>query len=548
MENQCTFCLHTCHYCLQNIFNLEIQAHLNVCECLPLDCVNQCGLRILRKEMFSHITDDCFNTLVPCQYINIGCNYKEMRKYTDAHAKTSAQNHLSLALTKLTLLEKNFDSTEKEKEEMKQQLLKLKRLKDTKTQKHVEALVEQIYSSVRNQSFVQLFISFCKKCSTKELRIGFLLLSIVILLIKVFHSFLQEYPFWITKVYLVFCFIENNAGDIHKLKNKKTVFSIIFWSIVVLSICVIDNCLRGYLIWSFGIICTICVINGLIKDIQTPQDKNKVFDTKLWLIVVITVCFIDNYLRGYPIWIIGITVLCISITDTHTPEDKETVFDILLSSIVILTICVIDNFLQGYPVWIIGIIMAVCVIDNICKEMYISKVEDMNFRIIFYSTAFLKLCFFDYCLRGYPFWMNGAFFYCIIIWGNPVTDKIITKQRSHAIIFWFILILTTCVFDRYLQGYPIWMFGIILIAAIAIESIYGDTEKEIQKVFNVTFCSLIMLTICVIDNYLQGFLIWTTGSFVTIYCINDKCNGGQNSLYFNFNINTFLVKVVKLVC
>ncbi|XP_065679611.1 TNF receptor-associated factor 4 isoform X3 [Hydra vulgaris] len=53
-----------------------INAHFENCNCFPVDCVNQCGLSILRKEMPSHIANYCAFSLIPCQYFNIGCNFQ----------------------------------------------------------------------------------------------------------------------------------------------------------------------------------------------------------------------------------------------------------------------------------------------------------------------------------------------------------------------------------------------------------------------------------------------------------------------------------------
>ncbi|XP_065659845.1 TNF receptor-associated factor 6-A-like isoform X2 [Hydra vulgaris] len=88
-----------------------INIHEEKCECLPLCCVNQCGIKILRKEMSSHITDSCANTIIPCQYLNIGCKFKGMRKEHKTHADSSMQTHLSLAVSKLDALENKITLT-----------------------------------------------------------------------------------------------------------------------------------------------------------------------------------------------------------------------------------------------------------------------------------------------------------------------------------------------------------------------------------------------------------------------------------------------------
>ncbi|XP_065659295.1 TNF receptor-associated factor 6-like isoform X3 [Hydra vulgaris] len=88
-----------------------INIHEEKCEYLPLCCVNQCGMKILRKEMSSHITDSCDNTIIPCQYLNIGCKFKGMRKEHETHADSSMQAHLSLAISKLDALENKITLT-----------------------------------------------------------------------------------------------------------------------------------------------------------------------------------------------------------------------------------------------------------------------------------------------------------------------------------------------------------------------------------------------------------------------------------------------------
>ncbi|XP_047143198.1 TNF receptor-associated factor 6-A isoform X5 [Hydra vulgaris] len=77
MEKHCIYRLVTCHHCKQKIIFSEMQIHEENCECLPLCCVNQCGMKIMRNEMSSHITNICANEILPCQYLNIGCKFKK---------------------------------------------------------------------------------------------------------------------------------------------------------------------------------------------------------------------------------------------------------------------------------------------------------------------------------------------------------------------------------------------------------------------------------------------------------------------------------------
>nr|XP_047143126.1 TNF receptor-associated factor 5-like isoform X2 [Hydra vulgaris] len=111
MEKHCIYRLVTCRYCEQKIVFCNNQSHEENCECLPLCCVNQCGMKILRKKMSSHITDSCANTIIPCQYLNIGCKFKGMRKEHETHANSSMQNHLSMAISKLDAIENKITLT-----------------------------------------------------------------------------------------------------------------------------------------------------------------------------------------------------------------------------------------------------------------------------------------------------------------------------------------------------------------------------------------------------------------------------------------------------
>ncbi|XP_065674987.1 TNF receptor-associated factor 3-like isoform X2 [Hydra vulgaris] len=116
METKCIYRLITCQHCNQKIFFCNKQTHLETCECLPTYCENQCGMKILLKEKSSHIINSCANTIVSCQYLSIGCNFKGMKKEQDSHNNSSIQNHFSMAISKVSALENKILLNEKEME------------------------------------------------------------------------------------------------------------------------------------------------------------------------------------------------------------------------------------------------------------------------------------------------------------------------------------------------------------------------------------------------------------------------------------------------
>nr|XP_047137864.1 TNF receptor-associated factor 5-like isoform X5 [Hydra vulgaris] len=152
METKCIYRLVTCQHCNQKIPFCEKQAHEEYCKCLPLYCVNQCGMKILREEMLSHIHGSCANTIVPCQYFHIGCNFKGMRKEQDTHASSSTQDDLPIAITKVADLETKIMLIEQETERkiafLKYEMMEKINLVGQKTEQ-VYGMVLPSYDEVR---------------------------------------------------------------------------------------------------------------------------------------------------------------------------------------------------------------------------------------------------------------------------------------------------------------------------------------------------------------------------------------------------------------
>ncbi len=53
----------------------------------------------MRKAMFDHVTKECEDVEVPCEYINVGCCKLILRKNMKNHMETKMTNHMSLLLS-----------------------------------------------------------------------------------------------------------------------------------------------------------------------------------------------------------------------------------------------------------------------------------------------------------------------------------------------------------------------------------------------------------------------------------------------------------------
>lgn len=95
--------------------------HLEECPKLPLPCPNKCAIgNVLRGEMETH-RKECPLEVVNCEYYNVGCKERMMRKELAKHESEMVKNHL--LLTKASLVE-TLQSVEAKQQEQANQYLK----------------------------------------------------------------------------------------------------------------------------------------------------------------------------------------------------------------------------------------------------------------------------------------------------------------------------------------------------------------------------------------------------------------------------------------
>ena len=72
-ENECQHRTVICDYCGTTLRYIELENHHNACLEFPLVCPNECQRR-MRKELESHIEEECPKTLIACPYKEMGCD------------------------------------------------------------------------------------------------------------------------------------------------------------------------------------------------------------------------------------------------------------------------------------------------------------------------------------------------------------------------------------------------------------------------------------------------------------------------------------------
>ncbi|XP_011408938.2 PREDICTED: TNF receptor-associated factor 5-like [Amphimedon queenslandica] len=103
LTNNCPKRIVSCQYCNKRSTHKLIVSlsHLTECPDLPIQCSNEgCNEKIPRRSLASH-NETCPKAIVPCEYNTVGCNKKMKREEQDNHNEKSIMTHLQLTKEQL---------------------------------------------------------------------------------------------------------------------------------------------------------------------------------------------------------------------------------------------------------------------------------------------------------------------------------------------------------------------------------------------------------------------------------------------------------------
>ncbi len=128
--NKCLKREHFCRYCSHKASFEEIEdQHIDVCEYVPLQCPNRCGVTCEREHMEGHLKT-CPLQEISCEFSSVGCKEEFKREDQEKHNKENIQQHLSLVLEchrktedeKLEAQRKKLEAQEKKLEAQEKKL------------------------------------------------------------------------------------------------------------------------------------------------------------------------------------------------------------------------------------------------------------------------------------------------------------------------------------------------------------------------------------------------------------------------------------------
>uniref|UniRef100_A0A1B6FZK8 TNF receptor-associated factor 4 n=1 Tax=Cuerna arida TaxID=1464854 RepID=A0A1B6FZK8_9HEMI len=97
-SNECSKRLVNCRYCTLSYVADTLQTHHAACARAPVPCPNRCEMAVVpREDLDSHLQDQCASLLAPCVFKEAGCRFKGLRGAAmERHLEDSSQQHLVL--------------------------------------------------------------------------------------------------------------------------------------------------------------------------------------------------------------------------------------------------------------------------------------------------------------------------------------------------------------------------------------------------------------------------------------------------------------------
>ena len=115
-ENECLHRIVNCEYCGATLLQKELENHYKSCLEFPLFCPNKCQRSLKRKELESHIEEECPNTFVACPYKEMGCDVLTKRCEIKQHEKLFESNHLEITVIYYSDKVKSMETLFKDKD------------------------------------------------------------------------------------------------------------------------------------------------------------------------------------------------------------------------------------------------------------------------------------------------------------------------------------------------------------------------------------------------------------------------------------------------
>lgn len=109
ISNHCIKRIEYCSHCkLETTYDLMTD-HLKVCDKVPVSCPRDCKENLLRGDLQKH-NEVCPNMVVKCPFFEAGCTKVLPRKELDCHIETASTAHLLKFMASYNVLKADYEA------------------------------------------------------------------------------------------------------------------------------------------------------------------------------------------------------------------------------------------------------------------------------------------------------------------------------------------------------------------------------------------------------------------------------------------------------
>ena len=171
MELHCLYRDVDCQHChlIGNHWFIEGK-HKDECLKFPLPCPNSCGIDTVAREDVDKHRETCPLEMIECEYYNVGCDAKIVRKHIKDHNRENVDEHLNLVKCELVRTKKDLVRAQKDATTTVQKMIDLPK----KFQEHINDIETQGHKNI-NRLEAQLYNSLCqvhKSCNPWALKLN----------------------------------------------------------------------------------------------------------------------------------------------------------------------------------------------------------------------------------------------------------------------------------------------------------------------------------------------------------------------------------------
>ncbi|MCQ2817118.1 MAG: hypothetical protein MJ252_07625 [archaeon] len=123
-EENCDLRIVSCEFCGASMpFRYLKNPHQDtICPKIDINCPQNCGAKIKREELPIHIKDVCFNTVIKCQFADVGCEVTATKKEMENHLSNDCAKHLLLLKNLIQQNKKGTEENIKERNDLELEL------------------------------------------------------------------------------------------------------------------------------------------------------------------------------------------------------------------------------------------------------------------------------------------------------------------------------------------------------------------------------------------------------------------------------------------